>query len=123
MGMNGADFVPPYEIFLAAAIISVFAIIPIVFVIKDSSRLRDSLIAKRESEKAEAETVSLQESLSAAEGTSCETIETENESDANETEKPVAENNTDETVIATAETSDGGYGIYGRIIFQHISTT
>lgn len=108
MGMNGADFVPPYEIFLAAAIISVFAIIPIIFVIKDSSRLRDSLIAKRESGKAEAETVSLQESLSAAEGTSCETIETENESDANETEKPVAENNTDETVIATAETSDGG---------------
>lgn len=51
MGMNGANFVPPYEIFLAAAVISVFAIIPIIFVIKDSTRLRESLIANRESER------------------------------------------------------------------------
>lgn len=32
MGMNGADFVPPYSLFLAAAIVAVFALIPIVFV-------------------------------------------------------------------------------------------
>ena len=51
MGMNGENFTPPYEIFLAAAIIAIFAFIPVIFVIKDSSRLRASLIAKRESEK------------------------------------------------------------------------
>lgn len=68
MGMNGADFVPPYEIFLAAAIISVFAIIPIIFVIKDSSRLRESLIAKRENERTlAAETVAMSETEAVSE--------------------------------------------------------
>ena len=36
MGMNGADFVPPYGMFLAAAIVALFAWIPIYFVRKDS---------------------------------------------------------------------------------------
>ncbi|MCM1306047.1 MAG: MFS transporter [Bacteroides sp.] len=47
MGMNADGFTPPYEIFLAASIIALFAIIPIIFVIKDSTRLRQSLIAER----------------------------------------------------------------------------
>ena len=36
MGMNGADFVPPYTLFLAAAIAALPAIIPVWFVRKDS---------------------------------------------------------------------------------------
>ena len=36
MGMNGADFVPPYTLFLAAAIIALFAVIPVWYVRKDS---------------------------------------------------------------------------------------
>ena len=36
MGMNGADFVPPYALFLAAAIIALFAVIPVWYVRKDS---------------------------------------------------------------------------------------
>lgn len=44
MGMNGDNFMPPYEIFLAAAVIAVLAIIPLIFVVKDANRLRSSLI-------------------------------------------------------------------------------
>ena len=40
MGMNGEDFAPTYEIFLAAAIVAVFAAIPLWFVRKDDERLR-----------------------------------------------------------------------------------
>ena len=40
MGMNGEDFAPTYEIFLAAAIVAVFAFIPMYFVRKDADRLR-----------------------------------------------------------------------------------
>ncbi len=36
MGMNGADFVPPYTLFLAAAIAALPAVIPVWFVRKDS---------------------------------------------------------------------------------------
>lgn len=45
MGMNGEDFAPTYEIFLAAAIVAVLAFIPIYFVRKDAKRRRDSLIS------------------------------------------------------------------------------
>lgn len=38
MGLNGADFVPPYSLFMAAAIVAVFAFIPIVFVRKENER-------------------------------------------------------------------------------------
>ncbi len=48
MGMNGADFTPPYEIFLAASVIAVFAFVPLFFVRKDANRLRQTLIAKRD---------------------------------------------------------------------------
>lgn len=44
MGMNGADFAPTYEIFLAAAIVAVFAAIPLYFVRKDDDRLRSELL-------------------------------------------------------------------------------
>ena len=43
MGMNGEDFMPTYSIFLAAAIVAVFAAIPLWPVMKDDSRLRSSL--------------------------------------------------------------------------------
>lgn len=36
MGMNGESFIPPYSMFLAAAIVAVFAFIPIWFVRKDA---------------------------------------------------------------------------------------
>ena len=48
MGMNGDDFAPTYEIFLAAAIVAVIAIIPLVSVRKDDDRLRSSLLSKKE---------------------------------------------------------------------------
>ncbi len=50
MGMNGSNFAPPFEIFLAAAVIAIVAIVPIIFVIKDSARLRSSLVAERANE-------------------------------------------------------------------------
>ncbi|MBQ0165959.1 MAG: MFS transporter [Treponema sp.] len=37
MGMNGDNFVPPFSLFLAAAIVAVFAFIPIIAVRKDTS--------------------------------------------------------------------------------------
>jgi hypothetical protein len=40
MGMNGADFAPTYEIFLAASIVAVPAAIPLLFVRRDADRLR-----------------------------------------------------------------------------------
>lgn len=40
MGLNGADFAPTYEIFLAASIVAVFAVIPLFFVRRDADRLR-----------------------------------------------------------------------------------
>ncbi len=48
MGMNGEDFTPPFEIFIAAAVIAVFAIIPLIFVRKDATRLRETLIGKQD---------------------------------------------------------------------------
>lgn len=39
---------PPFEIFLAAAIVAVFAFIPLFFVRKDADRLRADLLAKRD---------------------------------------------------------------------------
>lgn len=39
---------PPFEIFLAAGIVALFAIIPLIFVRKDSDRLRAELLAKRD---------------------------------------------------------------------------
>ena len=46
MGMNGDNFAPPYEIFLAAAIVAVLAAIPLRLVRNDDERLRGSLIEK-----------------------------------------------------------------------------
>ena len=50
MGMNGEDFAPTYEIFLAAAIVALFAAIPLAFVRKDDDRLRAAGAQKTESE-------------------------------------------------------------------------
>ena len=36
MGMNGENFVPPYSIFLAGAIIAVLAALPLILVRRDS---------------------------------------------------------------------------------------
>ena len=41
---QSVDYLPPFEIFLAASIIAVFALIPIFFVRKDAERLRASLL-------------------------------------------------------------------------------
>lgn len=41
---NSVDYLPPFEIFLAASIIAVFAFIPIYFVRKDADRLRNELL-------------------------------------------------------------------------------
>ncbi len=43
MGEGGADFAPPYEIFLAATIIALFAFIPLFFVRKDAEPLKKRL--------------------------------------------------------------------------------
>ncbi len=43
---QGPILKPPFEFFLAAAIVAVFAIIPIIFIVKDSDRLRKSLMDK-----------------------------------------------------------------------------
>ncbi|MBR7181978.1 MAG: MFS transporter [Clostridia bacterium] len=40
MGMNGADFTPTYTIFLAASIVAVFALFPLLLVRKDADRLQ-----------------------------------------------------------------------------------
>ena len=45
---QSVDYLPPFEIFLAAAIIAVFALIPIFFVRKDSERLRSDLLKEKE---------------------------------------------------------------------------
>ena len=45
---QSVDYLPPFEIFLAAAIIAVFALIPIFFVRKDSERLRSDLLKTKE---------------------------------------------------------------------------
>ena len=42
---TSVDYMPPFEIFLAASIIAVFAIVPILFVRKDADRLRKELLA------------------------------------------------------------------------------
>lgn len=43
MGLNGADFAPTYEIFLAASIVAIPAFIPMAFVRRDADRLRGKL--------------------------------------------------------------------------------
>ena len=42
MGINGEDFAPTYEIFLAAAMVALLALIPMYFVRRDDRRLRES---------------------------------------------------------------------------------
>lgn len=42
MGLNGADFVPPYSIFLAAAVIAVFAVLPVIFIRKKTEMKKDA---------------------------------------------------------------------------------
>lgn len=48
MGMNGEGFTPPYEIFLAAAIVAVLAFIPIYFVRRDANNLRNRKLKEKE---------------------------------------------------------------------------
>ena len=48
MGMNGESFTPPYAIFLAATLVALFAFIPLYFVRRDASRLREKLLAEQE---------------------------------------------------------------------------
>ena len=43
---QSVDYLPPFEIFLAASVIAIFAFIPIYFVYKDSDRLRNSLLTQ-----------------------------------------------------------------------------
>lgn len=50
MGMNGENFMPTYSIFLAAAIVAVFAAVPLFFVRKDDPRLRCSLSQRKEAD-------------------------------------------------------------------------
>ncbi len=78
MGMNGADFVPPFEIFLAAAVIAVLAFIPLFFVRKDSARLRKELVAKRDEELA-LNQQDLQADTQIEQSVDCEPTDTANE--------------------------------------------
>ena len=48
MGMNGESFTPPYEIFLAATLVALLAFIPLYFVRRDATRLREKLLAETE---------------------------------------------------------------------------
>lgn len=79
VGMNShtaeeaAHVSPPFELFLAAAIIVAVAIIPMIFVIKDSDRLRNSLMAKNSEDASETLTENVGEKQSV----------TENENNAN----------------------------------------
>ncbi|MBR2592665.1 MAG: MFS transporter, partial [Oscillospiraceae bacterium] len=41
MGMNGDDFVPPYAMFLAAAVIAALSVIPMSIVRRDADRIRN----------------------------------------------------------------------------------
>lgn len=50
MDNQSVDYMPPFEIFLAAAIIAVFAIIPIIFVMRDANRLRAQKLAEKAAE-------------------------------------------------------------------------
>ncbi|MBR6726654.1 MAG: MFS transporter [Clostridia bacterium] len=43
MGLNGADFAPTFEIFLAASIVAAPAVLPILFVRRDDDRLREKM--------------------------------------------------------------------------------
>ena len=52
MDNQSVDYMPPFEIFLAAAIIAVFAIIPIIFVMRDANKLRARKLAEKEAEEA-----------------------------------------------------------------------
>ena len=44
---------PPFELFLAAAVVAIVAAIPLIWVVKDSDRLRRDLMAKKEEEQEE----------------------------------------------------------------------
>lgn len=50
---------PPFEIFLAAAVVALLAIIPIIFVRKDSQRLRNELMEQKQLSDSAAETAEL----------------------------------------------------------------
>ena len=60
MDNQSVDYMPPFEIFLAAAIIAVLAIIPIVFVMIDADKLRkrkmEEKLAEQQAEAEAAET-------------------------------------------------------------------
>lgn len=43
MGMNGNDFIPPYSLFLAAAIVAILALIPVIFIRRDSNKLKEDI--------------------------------------------------------------------------------
>ena len=60
---NAVEYMPPFEIFLAGTIIAVFAIIPIVFVMKDANRLRQAKLDEALQEKKNAETQATEDGL------------------------------------------------------------
>jgi hypothetical protein len=73
---NAVEYMPPFEIFLAGTIIAVFAIIPIVFVMKDANRLRQAKLDEALQEKEDAETETADDGLTMVctcgeEGCSC----------------------------------------------------
>ena len=61
VGVNSLDahsegqMKPPFELFLAAAIVVAVAIIPLIWVVKDSDRLRAELMRRKDAETASAE--------------------------------------------------------------------
>ena len=73
VGVNSLDahsegqMKPPFELFLAAAIVVAIAAIPLIWVVKDSERLRRDLIARKleDSEEAPAEEPIAEESVQA----------------------------------------------------------
>lgn len=76
MDDQSVDYMPPFEIFLAAAIIAVLAIIPIVFVMIDSDKLRKRKMEEKLAEQqAEAEAAEAAETAETAEEIVEETTE------------------------------------------------
>ena len=52
---NEGQMHPPFELFLAAGIVAAIAAIPLIWVVKDSDRLRAELMRRKDAETAAAE--------------------------------------------------------------------
>ena len=51
IGDNEVAYMPPFDIFLAATVFAILALVPVVFVVKDSDRLRKHKLKEANTEK------------------------------------------------------------------------